>query len=216
MNLAQAFLSFASVNGALQFGEFRLNSGRISPYYLNTGAFSDGENLSQLTKFYAETIVNNIDDEFMLYGPAYKGIPLAAATATSLYREHQMSVPFAFNRKEMKDHGDGGWTVGASLQGKVVIVEDVITSGKSIQSAVETIEAHGAVPAAVVIAMDRMEHAPDAQISAVDQIRRQHSLDVFSIATVYDLIEYVNTTETAQEHLSSISSYCKQYVTQPV
>ncbi len=215
MTLAHEFLSFAFHNRALKFGQFVLNSGRVSPYFLNTGAFSDGRNLSQLTKFYAETIVNNIDGEFMLYGPAYKGIPLAAATATSLYREHRLSVPFAFNRKEMKDHGDGGWTVGAPLQGNVVIVEDVITSGKSIHFAVETIRAHGAVPVAVVISMDRMENAPGESICAVDRIRLDYDIDVFSIATVYDLIKFVKTAQDTQQFLDSINAYKEQYVNKP-
>ena len=211
-NLRQAFLSFAYEFGALQFGEFVLNSGRTSPYFLNTGLFSTGETLSRLSSFYAEVIMQNVSGDFMLYGPAYKGIPLVASTAIELERGHGVSVPFAFNRKEAKDHGDTGWTVGAPILGQVVIVEDVITSGISIDRAVEIIRSQGATPTTVVISLDRMERSAQSDQSAVQSIRRRHEINVYSVASVYDLIEFVERKSELRQYADSLQHYLDQYV----
>ena len=208
----QKFVSFAFEQGALQFGEFVLNSGRTSPYFINTGSFSRGAGLSTLASFYAATITQNISVDFMLYGPAYKGIPLAASTAVALHREHGLSVPYAFNRKEAKDHGDQGWIVGSPLRGQVVIVEDVVTSGISINTAVDIIRRQGAEPVAVVICLDRMERAVDSRVSAVELLRQTHGIDVFAIATVCDLLEYVKSTDNLQHHAASMKSYMDKFV----
>ncbi len=210
--LHQNFLSAAYEYGALQFGEFVLNSGRVSPYFLNTGLFSSGETLSALSRFYAQVITQRVSGEFMIYGHAYKGIPLAASTAMELHRSYGNSVPFAFNRKEAKDHGDTGWTVGAPLRGQVVIVEDVITSGLSIDRAVEIIRGQGAVPKAVVISLDRMERSADCDQSAVANVSRRYNIDVYSVATVYDLIEFVSTTVELREYIAPLQDYVGRYV----
>ena len=209
----QKFVSFAFEQGALQFGEFVLNSGRTSPYFINTGSFSRGADLSTLASFYAATITQNISVDFMLYGPAYKGIPLAVSTAVALHREYGLSVPYAFNRKEAKDHGDHGWIVGSPLYGQVVIVEDVVTSGISINTAVDIIRSQGAEPVAVVICLDRMERAVDSSVSAVELVRQTHGIDVFAIATVCDLLEYVKSADSLQHHAASMKSYMDTYVT---
>ena len=210
--IAQNFLSFAKAKGALQFGEFTLNSGRVSPYFLNTGMFSSGDSLSVLSGFYAETIKNCIaGGNFMLYGPAYKGIALAASTAISLYEEFDLSVDFAFNRKEAKDHGEHGQVIG-SLSGRVIIVEDVITSGLSIDKAVEIISATHATPIAVIISLDRMERSLDGDHSAVDQCREKHGLQIHSIANVYDLLEFVLHSSELKHFEQSVKDYMDQYV----
>lgn len=209
--IAQNFLSFAEAKGALQFGEFTLNSGRVSPYFLNTGMFSSGDSLSALSGFYAETIKNCIDGDFMLYGPAYKGIALAASTAISLYEEFDLSVDYAFNRKEAKDHGEHGQVVG-NLSGRVVIVEDVITSGLSIDKAVEIISSTQATPIAVIISLDRMEYSLDGDRSAVEQCRERHGLQIHSVANVYDLLEFVVRCRELKHFEQSVKDYMDQYV----
>ena len=211
-NLHHNFLSVAYEFGALQFGEFVLNSGRVSPYFLNTGLFSSGKTLSSLSCFYAQVITQRVSGEFMIYGHAYKGIPLAAATAMELHRGHGISVPFAFNRKEAKDHGDTGWTVGATLTGQVIIVEDVITSGLSIDRAVEIIRGQGATPTAVVISLDRMERSADSDQSAVANVGRRYNIDVYSVATVYDLIEFVSDTNELRRYIAPLQDYVDRYV----
>ena len=166
-----------------------------------------------LSEFYAATIAHNIQGDFMLYGPAYKGIPLASATALSLHQNYGINAPFAFNRKEMKDHGDGGWTVGAPLQGRVVIVEDVITSGMSINAAVDIIRANSAEPYAVVISLDRMERAQNSGISAIESVKKTHGMEVFPIASIYDLLNFAEQNEEFNQHLDSINNYFNMYVT---
>lgn len=210
--IPQKFLSVAYNFGALQFGEFVLNSGRVSPYFLNTGLFSSGATLSALSGFYAQVITQNISGEFMLYGHAYKGIPLAASTAIELDRSYGISVPFTFNRKEVKDHGDTGWTVGAPLSGKVVIVEDVITSGISIDRAVDIIRGQGANPTAVVISLDRMERSAQSSHSAVENISRRYDIHVFPVATVYDLIGLVADTPELRQYADPLQDYLDRYV----
>ncbi len=208
----QEFLSFAYAGGALKFGEFVLNSGRTSPYFLNTGNFSNGSDLMTLSDFYAAAIVSHFADNFMLYGPAYKGIPLASATAVSLFRNHDRSVLFAFDRKEAKDHGELGWIVGAPLRGDVIIVEDVITSGLSIDKAVGIIEAQGANPAAAVISLDRMERSIDSDQSAVQQVQTKHSIEVLPLATFDDLLEFVDNVTELHESARRLQEYGKKFV----
>lgn len=209
--IAQNFLSFAVAKGALQFGEFTLNSGRVSPYFLNTGMFSSGDSLSVLSGFYAETIKKHITGNFMLYGPAYKGIALAASTAISLFEKFDLSVEYAFNRKEAKDHGEQGQVVG-NLSGRVVIVEDVITSGLSIDKAVEIISATHATPIAVIISLDRMEYSLNDDRSAVDQCREKHGLQVHSVANVYDLLDFVLHSRELMHFGQSVRNYMDKYV----
>ncbi len=156
--------------------------------------------------------MQRVSGEFMIYGHAYKGIPLAASTAMELHRSHGLSVPFAFNRKEAKDHGDTGWTVGAPLRGHVIIVEDVITSGLSIDRAVEIIRGQGATPTAVVISLDRMECSTDSYQSAVVNVRHKYNIDVYSVATVYDLIEFVSDTTELNEFIAPLQNYVDRYV----
>ena len=211
-NNAHKFLSFAYREGALQFGEFVLNSGRVSPHFLNTGTFSSGANLSSLATFYSNVVSEKISGEFMLYGPAYKGIPLAAATAVSLHRDHNLSVSYAFNRKETKDHGEQGSIVGSPLHGRVVIVEDVITSGLSIDKAVKIICDQGAEPIAVIIALDRMERAVNSNVSAVDLVRQRHGLDVFAVATANDLLKFLNQSANLKKIVNPVRQYLNTYI----
>ena len=208
----QEFLSFAVGCGALQFGEFTLNSGRRSPYFFNSAAFSDGSTLSTLADFYARTIIDRVDAECMLFGPAYKGIPLVAATAVALDRNGVGCVPYAFNRKEVKDHGDEGLLVGAPLSGRVVIVEDVITSGLSIGNAKQLICAHGAHPVAAVISLDRSEFAVDSDLTATQHVQNQYGVEVHALATVYDLIQFVENDRNLECHTDRLRNYMNQYV----
>ena len=211
-NRQQEFLSFAYRQGALKFGEYVLNSGRVSPYFLNTGNFASGPELSTLAGFYASSIEQHVSGKYMLYGPAYKGIPLAAATAVALYMDHGKTVNYAFNRKEAKDHGDKGWIVGAPLHGRVVLVEDVITSGLSIDVAVDIIQAQGAQPTAVAISLDRMERASESGMPAVEYVRQKHGIDVFAVATVYDLLEFVTSANELKCYIDSVQAYFDEYV----
>ncbi len=208
----QEFLKFAYTSGALKFGQFVLNSGRTSPYFLNTGSFSNGADLMKLSGFYADTIANRFNSEIMLYGPAYKGIPLAAATAVSLNYKHNRSVSFSFDRKEAKDHGELGWIVGAPLSGDVVIVEDVITSGHSVDKAVDIIQKQGARPVAVVISLDRMEKCVDSEQSAVQQVRERYDVDVLSLATFNDLLEFVDNMKELNNTSNQLKAYGTQFV----
>ncbi len=208
----QKFLAFAYQTGALKFGQFKLNSGRTSPYFLNTGNFANGSDLGTLSGFYAAIITQRFSTNYMLYGPAYKGIPLATATALSLFADHGCSVPFAFDRKETKDHGERGWVVGAPLQGDVVIVEDVITSGLSVDRAVSAIRSQNARPAAVVIALDRMERSLHDQQSAVQQIQEKHKIEVLPLATFNDLLEFVDNVTELRNLGSQLKEYGDEYV----
>ncbi len=182
------FLKLIIHNNILRFGEFTLKSGRVSPYFFNAGLFNSGRLLSQLASFYASCIDDAIAGDFVLYGPAYKGIPLAAATAIKLADDHQRDISYAFNRKEAKDHGEGGVIVGAELSGDVVIIDDVITAGTSIRESVDVITAHGANPKAVVIAVDRQERADGEKRSAVEAVEDQYGLPVYSIISLSDLV----------------------------
>src|SRR5512141_2046173 len=185
----QEFVRFAIRSGVLRFGEFRTKAGRLSPYFFNAGLFDDGAKLGELGRFYARAAIASGIAFDVLFGPAYKGITLAAATAIAL-AENGHNVPFCFNRKEAKDHGEGGSIVGAPLRGRVVIVDDVITAGTSVRESVDVIRAHAATPAGVLIALDRMERG-QGERSAVDEVRATFRIPVVAIATLDDLMRFL-------------------------
>lgn len=205
----QEFIQFALDLEVLRFGEFTLKSGRISPYFFNSGLFNSGASLARLGRFYATAILDAELEFDMLYGPAYKGIPLAAATAIALADQHQRDVPYAFNRKEAKDHGEGGSIVGAPLQGKVLIIDDVISAGTSVRESVELITQAGATPSAVSIALDRQERGTGAQ-SAVQEVAQQFSMPVANIIGLQDLIGYLRARGNP-EQLQQILDYQHEY-----
>lgn len=194
-NLRQEFIAFSVSAGVLRFGEFVTKAGRNSPYFFNAGLFNEGATLARLAGFYAQTLLDSGVEFDMLFGPAYKGITLAAATAMALAGKGR-NVPFAFNRKEAKDHGEGGTMVGAKLQGRVVIIDDVISAGTSVRESVDMIRAAGATPSAVLIALDRMERSgkDDAlsEYSAVQEVTRAYGMPVISIGNLNDLLEYMS------------------------
>lgn len=204
------FLRFATDIGALRFGDFRLKSGRQSPYFFNAGGFDTGVRLAQLARAYAQCIVTSNVAFDVLYGPAYKGIPLAAATSVMLATAHGQDAPYAFNRKEAKDHGEGGLIVGTPLAGRVVIIDDVITAGTSVRESVEIIRAAGATPAAVVIALDRQERGQDSG-SAVDEVRKLFDIPVYSILTLADLIQALDDDPDRAEVAEAMRDYRARY-----
>jgi orotate phosphoribosyltransferase len=203
-------LRFALDTGVLRFGEFTLKSGRVSPYFFNAGLFNTGSALARLGRFYASAIIASGVEPDLIYGPAYKGIPLAAATAIALADHHGRDLPYAFNRKEAKDHGEGGKIVGSPLAGRVLIIDDVITAGTSVGESVEIIQAHGATPAAVVIALDRQERGR-AEGSAVDEVRARFGMPVFSIVTLADLIGFLEEGGGLSDALEALREYRGRY-----
>ena len=205
------FLKFAINNQVLRFGQFTLKSGRVSPYFFNAGLFCSGAMLSQLARFYADVLCENEPDNFMLFGPAYKGIVLAAAAATSLHDQYGRNVPFAYNRKEVKDHGEGGTVVGAQLTGRVIIIDDVVTAGTAIGESIDIIESAGAQAAAVIVALDREEIVSDKGQSAITQIRERYGLPVHAIARFSTLIETLRTTPGHNQHLDALEAYRNRY-----
>ena len=213
---AQAFVRFAVESGVLRFGEFKIKSGRISPYFFNAGLFDDGAKLGRLAEFYARRLLASGVQFDMLFGPAYKGITLAAGTAIELARLGR-NVPCCHNRKEAKDHGEGGLMVGAPLKGRVVIIDDVITDGASKRESVAMIRAAGAEPVAVLIAMDRMERGGrDDNLSAhsaVEDFQRDYGIPVVSIATLADLMHYLGSTEAPAlaAHIERVAAYRERY-----
>ena len=211
INREKQFLKFAMNSGVLRFGEFTLKSGRVSPYFFNAGLFCTGAMLSQLASFYADALCENEPNDFMLFGPAYKGIVLATATAASLHDQYGRNVPFAYNRKEVKDHGEGGTVVGAQLTGRVVIIDDVITAGTAIGESMEIIESAGAQAAAVIVALDREEIVSDQGQSAITQIRERYNLPVHVIAHFSTLIETLRTTPDLEQHLNPLEAYRDRY-----
>lgn len=206
-----AFLQFALETGVLRFGEFTLKSGRVSPYFFNAGLFNSGAKLSRLAAFYAAALAELEPEPFMLFGPAYKGIPLASATAAALADHHQRDVPFAFNRKEIKDHGEGGQLVGAPLEGDVVIVDDVITAGTSIRESVDLIHSAGAQAAAVMIALDREEAVTEEGDSAIDHVAKTYGLRVHTLARFSTLLEFLSGRPDLAAHLGALQAYQTQY-----
>jgi len=204
------FLDSARAAGALRFGKFRLKSGRESPYFFDAGRFDSGDRLARLGRCYAAAIAAAGISFDLLYGPAYKGIPLVAATGIALADHHGRDVPYAFNRKEAKDHGEGGTIVGSSLAGDVLILDDVISAGTSVQESLDIIRAQGARPVGVVIALDRQERGQDRR-SAVAEVTAIHGLPVFSIVTLADLIAYLWTDPTAGDRLRAIDDYRIRY-----
>jgi len=204
------FLDFALNTGVLRFGEFTLKSGRISPYFFNAGLFNTGRSLAELGKYYAQTIVDSKIDFDLLYGPAYKGIPLAAVTAAALAVFHNIDIPYAFNRKEAKDHGEGGTIVGHELEGKVLIIDDVISAGTSVRESMDIIAAQGAKPAGVVIALDRQEKG-QGDLSAIQEVERDYDIPVASIVRLESLISYLSVDQSNAEHLDRIRAYREQY-----
>ncbi|MGV8713125.1 MAG: orotate phosphoribosyltransferase [Nitrosomonas sp.] len=205
----QAFIQFAIERKVLRFGEFKTKAGRMSPYFFNAGLFNDGESLHKLGQFYAKAI-NAAGFPFdMLFGPAYKGIPLVSAIAIALAETGQ-NYPFCFNRKEAKDHGEGGLLVGAPMQGQVLIVDDVISAGTSVRESVALIKAGGAMPGGVVIAVDRMERGT-GQLSAVQEVQQLYGMTVTSIINLDDLIEYLLNHQERAQHLQAVQRYRDQY-----
>ncbi|KEA63330.1 Orotate phosphoribosyltransferase [Marinobacterium lacunae] len=206
----RAFIEFAIEQEVLRFGEFTLKSGRKSPYFFNAGLFNTGAALAKLGQFYASAIVaSGIEFDVML-GPAYKGIPLAATTAVALATEHQRDVPYVFNRKEAKDHGEGGTLVGAPLEGRVLIIDDVITAGTAIREVMTIIDNAGAKPAAVAIALNRMERG-QGELSAIQEVERDYSMPVISIVSLDDLIEFLEEKGDMQAQLAAIRQYRDDY-----
>ena len=195
--------------GALKFGEFKLKSGRLSPYFFNAGAFTHGADLLALGRFYAQTIVNNQLDPDMLFGPAYKGIPLATATALILAQEHQRDLPYCFNRKEAKTHGEGGNLVGAPLAGKCLIIDDVITAGTAIREAIGIIS-NAAQPAGVLVALDRQERGNGPQ-SAIAEIESNYNIPVVSIINLDALVAFVEDSERYRQWFPAVTAYREQY-----
>ena len=193
--LAQDFVQFAVDGGVLRFGEFKTKAGRMSPYFFNAGLFDDGAKLGRLAQFYAQRLLASGIEFDMIFGPAYKGIPLGAALAIELARLGR-NVPFSYNRKEVKDHGEGGTLVGAPLQGRVLIVDDVMSAGTAVRESIRIIEAAGATPHAVVIALDRQEKATengqDVDHSAVQYVKNQLGMQVCAIAKLSDLMQYLD------------------------
>ena len=209
-NYQKDFLTFAIEIGVLKFGEFTLKSGRHSPYFFNSGLFNSGRSLSSLGGFYAKTIIAS-DVEFdMIYGPAYKGIPLASAMAIALANDYDRDVPYAFNRKEAKDHGEGGTIVGAPLQGKVLIIDDVISAGTSVRESIDIIKAQGAEPAGVVIALDRQEVGKTDK-TAIQEVEKEFGIPVVSIVCLGNLINYLEQQANLQEYVTAIKSYREKY-----
>ncbi len=215
-SLAQDFVKFAVGAGVLRFGEFKTKAGRLSPYFFNSALFDDGAKLARLAEFYARRLLASGCEFDMLFGPAYKGITLAAASAVALAGLGR-NVPFAFNRKEAKAHGEGGTLVGAPVAGRVVIVDDVITDGASKRESVALLRAAGGEPAAVLIALDRMERGGDADNlsahSAVEDFERDYGLPVISIATLTDLLQYLRTNAdlALKAHFARVSVYRERY-----
>jgi orotate phosphoribosyltransferase len=206
----QAFLEFAVQQDVLRFGEFTLKSGRVSPYFFNAGLFNTGQALGKLGRLYAQAIVESGLAFDMLFGPAYKGIPLAVATAVALAEQHGKNMPYAFNRKEVKSHGEGGNIIGGELSGRVLIIDDVMTAGTAIREALVLIRAAGAEPAGVVISLDRQERG-NGDLSAVQEVEQEFGLPVRSIATAGELLEFMGTREDLQDFTPRMRAYREQY-----
>lgn len=204
------FIEFALRRGALRFGEFTLKSGRLSPYFFNTGTFDSGAALSDLGRYYANAIVASGIEFDLLFGPAYKGIPLGAAIAIALYRDHGRDVPFAFNRKEAKDHGEGGNILGSALKGRVLIVDDVISAGTSVGESMQLIKAAGAQAVGVMISLDRQERGK-GELSAAQEVTRDHGIPVGRIVGLADILEYLRELGGHEREMAAIAAYRGEY-----
>ena len=204
------FIEFALSKQVLRFGEFTLKSGRTSPYFFNAGLFNTGGDLARLGRFYAAALQDSKIDYNLLFGPAYKGIPIATTTAVALADSYNIDMPYCFNRKEAKTHGEGGSLVGSALEGKVMLVDDVITAGTAIRESMEIIKAHGAELSGVLIALDRQEKG-QAELSAIQEVERDFNTQVISIVTLADLICYLEEKPDLADSLASIKKYREDY-----
>ena len=204
------FIEFAIEKQVLKFGEFTLKSGRISPYFFNAGLFNTGRDLARLGRFYAAALQDSGIAYDLLFGPAYKGIPIATTTAVALSNDYDLDVPYCFNRKEAKTHGEGGSLVGSELTGKIMLVDDVITAGTAIRESMDIINAHKAELAGVLIALDRQEKGK-AELSAIQEVERDYDAKVISIVELADVVSYLETLPEMQQHLESVQAYRHQY-----
>ncbi len=204
------FIRFAIERGVLRFGEFTLKSGRTSPYFFNAGLFNSGSALAQLGRFYAAAVMESGIDFDVIFGPAYKGIPLAAATAIALAEQHERDLPWCFNRKEAKGHGEGGTLVGAPLAGRVLIVDDVITAGTAIREVMQIIQGQQAQAAGVLIALNRQERG-QGELSAIQEVERDYAMPVISIVSLSQVLEYLEEDNQLKQHLPAVQAYRAQY-----
>lgn len=204
------FIRFAIQREVLRFGEFTLKSGRSSPYFFNAGLFKTGADLDRLGRFYAAALESSALEYDVLFGPAYKGIPLAAATAISLSRDYAKEAPYAFNRKEAKSHGEGGNIVGTPLRGRVMIIDDVITAGTAIRESVEMIQSAGATPAGVLIALDRQERG-QGKLSAIQEVESTLGLPVVSIVNLGQILDYLKQTPELEQQAAQVAAYRQRY-----
>ncbi len=204
------FLEFAIESGVLQFGEFQLKSGRISPYFFNAGLFSNGESLARLGQYYSAALVASGIEYDLLFGPAYKGIPLVSTTAISLHQNHGLNVPYVFNRKEVKDHGEGGQLVGAPLDGKIVIVDDVITAGTAIREVMDLLGEAADDVTGVLIAIDRQEKGA-GDLSAIQEVEQEYGISAISVVKLCDIVEYLAFCGGYEQELTMIGHYRKEY-----
>jgi len=204
------FIEFALEKQVLKFGEFTLKSGRKSPYFFNAGLFNSGRDLAKLGRYYAAALVDSTINYDVLFGPAYKGIPIASATAVQLAELHDQDVPWCFNRKEAKDHGEGGNLVGSPLKGRIMLVDDVITAGTAIRESMDLIHANGAELAGVLIALDRQEKGK-GELSAIQEVQRDYNAPVIAIITLGDLISYLETQPEMAVYLEKVKEYRASY-----
>ncbi|ASI89278.1 MULTISPECIES: orotate phosphoribosyltransferase [Vibrio] len=204
------FIEFALEKEVLKFGEFTLKSGRKSPYFFNAGLFNTGRDLARLGRFYAAALADSGIDYDVLFGPAYKGIPIATTTAVALADHHDVDTPYCFNRKEAKDHGEGGNLVGSPLEGRIMLVDDVITAGTAIRESMEIIKANGADLAGVLVAIDRQEKGK-GELSAIQEVERDFGCAVISIVSLTDLVTFLEEKGDNAEHLEAVKSYRAEY-----
>ncbi|MBE3992381.1 orotate phosphoribosyltransferase [Vibrio parahaemolyticus] len=204
------FIEFALENEVLKFGEFTLKSGRKSPYFFNAGLFNTGRDLARLGRFYAAALADSGIEFDVLFGPAYKGIPIATTTAVALADHHDIDTPYCFNRKEAKNHGEGGNLVGSALEGRIMLVDDVITAGTAIRESMEIIKANGTDLAGVLVAIDRQEKGK-GELSAIQEVERDFGCAVISIVSLGDLITYLEEKGNATEHLEAVKAYRAEY-----
>ncbi|QUM74907.1 orotate phosphoribosyltransferase [Moritella sp. 24] len=204
------FIEFALEKEVLKFGEFTLKSGRTSPYFFNAGLFNTGRDLSRLGRFYAAALVDSGIEYDVVFGPAYKGIPIATTTVVALNDHHDIDAPYCFNRKEKKDHGEGGSLVGSALEGRIVLVDDVITAGTAIRESMDIIQAHNAELSGVLIALDRQEKGK-GELSAIQEIERDYGCNVLSIVTLGDLVTFLADKPEMQQHLETVKTYRENY-----